>query len=139
MWVGTAAHPVKHNAPAEGANLRSDSGFALADALTGLTILAATIALSINVASLAQRASAAALGYRHAALTIQHQFMVPFDAPGTRAGTAPMPWRTTLDVDARLSGSDAEAPCRWRVTVSGRSPSRPYTAATLESCPEPEV
>jgi hypothetical protein len=118
--------------------LRRDAGFALADALTGLTILAATIVLSINAAATARRASLSALEYRQAARALDQKLLIPFAEPGSQSGVSPAPWRVSLAPDARLSGSDAEAPCRRSVTVSIHSGGRSYTATTLETCPAPK-
>lgn len=112
-----------------------EAGFALADALTGLTILAATVILSIDAAAIARRASLSALEHRQAARTIDRILPVAFDDQGGQSGDMPMQWRANLTVDARLAGSDSEAPCRRSVIVSPRHPGRSYTAATLEPCP----
>lgn len=116
---------------------RCDGGFALADSLTGLTILAMTIGLAIGAANIARRASASALDHREAARVIDQILVVPFgdlDAKSGRANTHY--WRATLTPDARLSGSDAAAPCRRTVETRPRDGPTRYTAVTIETCPE---
>jgi hypothetical protein len=113
------------------------AGFALADALTGLTILAATVILSINAAAIARRASLSALEHREAARAVDYLLATTFEEEGARSGDLSAPWRASLTTDTRLAGSDAAAPCRRWVSVAPRGAGRTYAATSLEPCPAP--
>ena len=138
--MGTNAYPLDYAKPgSESSAIGREAGFALADALTGLTILAATIILSINAAATARRASLSALDHRQAARVLDRTLVLPVAELGSHSGALPARWRVDLGLDVRLAGSDTEAPCRRSVAVSVRSPGRSYGATTLETCPAPRL
>ena len=119
--------------------LRDETGFAAADALVALMILAVTIVLSLEAAATAGRAARAALETRQASETLRQALQLSPPTPGVASGsTSLFAWRVDTRSSGAVSNLAALRLCDRSASATSIRSRHRFSLATTEPCVMPD-
>lgn len=116
----------------------AEAGFATADALVAMLILAVTIALSVQTVATGRKLSRKATEVRQAQLLLDQLLTQPSPAEATEAGATPaFEWRLESRIVSPLVDPEAPRFCERQATLQSLPRRAVYTGALKTLCAEP--